>query len=163
MRIIFTIFLLVFASCIQKSFSQKKTSGILILSLTRDHTSFDLFVPGNIDTKLCLKENLNRISDTAIRFGIYEEGLLKPKMLFLADTIINEAISQPSEVDDIRTVLVLAVEVEYEPDSKEILLPDEFYSFDVIFFNKLLITTYNNNKPFFKKLRILKLPKKGCG
>ena len=52
--------------------SQHKVSGILILSGSRDHMSFDLFVPGNIYKTKTLATNLVNLSDTAIRFGTYE-------------------------------------------------------------------------------------------
>jgi hypothetical protein len=136
------------------SFSQHKASGLLILSTWRDHTSFDLFVPGNIDKTKSLRANLAKLSDTAIRFKIYEDNLLTANMLKRAIKLVNESEVKGTNKD----ILVLVVEVEYEYEDYNVLLPKEIYGYDVVLYGKNIVNVYNNNGPFFKKLKVLKLP-----
>jgi len=148
------ILAIVFVGMSLNCFSQHKASGILILSTWRDHTSFDLFVPGNIDKTKSLKANLSNLSDTAIRFGTYEGNLLKAAMLRRAVKLVNETEIKGSD----KNLLVLAVEAEYKDEDFNELLPDEFYLYEVIFYGKSIVKVYDNKKPFFKKLKVLKLP-----
>lgn len=120
--------------------------------------SFDLFVPGNIDLTKSLNNNLKHLSDTAVRFGLYEDSLFNDSILLKADTLTNESKFLKSD-DDLKKVLVLAVEVEYEEDLAMYDLPDEFYSFDITFYHRNFLKIYNNKKPFFRKLKVLTLPK----
>lgn len=136
------------------SLSQKKESGLLILSTWRDHTSFDLFVPGNIDKTKSLRTNLANLSDTAIRFGIYDDKLLKATMLKRAKKLVNESKVKGTDKD----VLVLVVEVEYFYEDYTMLLPEEIYDYVIILHGKTIVKVYNNKKPFFRKLKVLKLP-----
>jgi hypothetical protein len=138
------------------SFSQYRASGLLILSTWRDHTSFDLFVPGNIDKTKSLRTNVINLADTAIRFGIYEDNLLRASMLKRALKLVNESKVKGTDKD----VLVLVVEVEYYYEDYNALLPEEVYEYDVILYGKTVVKVYDNKKPFFKKLKVLKLPKK---
>lgn len=159
MRLISLILLLAISAPFQKCQSQNIETGILILSSSRGHLSFDLFVPGRLTTKKCLLSNFNELLDTAIRFGTYKEGLLTTKMLASAVTLTNESAGLPPEL---KTILVLPVEVEYAADEVMSDYADEFYLFEVTLNGKRIISTYNNKKPFFKKIRVLNLPKKGC-
>ena len=137
--------------------SQHKVSGILILSGSRDHMSFDLFVPGNIYKTKTLATNLVNLSDTAIRFGTYEGNLLKNSMLKRAVKLVNETKIKGAET--YKDVLVLAVVLEYDDDDVVKSVPGEFYEYEVILLGQPIVKPYNNKKPFFKKLKVLSLPK----
>ena len=148
------ILVIVFVGINLPSFSQHRASGLLILSTWRDHTSFDLFVPGNIDKTKSLRTNLANLSDTAIRFGLYKDNLLKATMLKRAIKLVNESKVKGTDKD----VLALGVEVEYYYEDYNALLPEEIYEYDVVLYGKTIVKVYDNKKPFFKKLKVLKLP-----
>lgn len=156
MKIRNTLFTIGFLWISQLCFGQiHKESGILILSTRRDHTSFDLFVPGKIDKAKTLKENLTLLRDTAIRFGVYENELLSASMLKSAFKFVNE--SEINGTD--RDLLVLVVEAKYEDEDYNRLLPNEFYDYEIILYSQKVVEVYDNKKPFFKKLKVINLPK----
>lgn len=95
--------------------------------------------------------------DTAIRFGTYEEGPLNASMLKRAVRMVNESLVECAAGGE--NVLVLPVEAEYEDEDFNKLLPNEFYDYEVIFYGHPIVKVYDNKKPLFKKLRVLKLPK----
>ena len=138
--------------------AQHKEKGILILSPSRDHMSFDLFVPGNIDTNKNLKENLNNLRDTAIRFSTYKPSLLKQSMLKRAVKMVNESLIKGAPGEE--NLLVLPVEAKFDDEEFNKDMPDEFYEYEVILHDKTVVKIYDQKKPIFKKLKILRLPTK---
>ncbi|WP_345258518.1 hypothetical protein [Flaviaesturariibacter amylovorans] len=145
------------------SFAQENVTGFLLLSPSRNHSSFDLFLPHPIDSTKSLRENLAVVhKDTALQIWSSSQ-FNEPTFLEKADSLLNEYLDEKVS-NSIKLNLVLVVEAEYNDKARQVLLgseKDSWQSWKVIFAGYSLFDVYNAKRFFLDKVRVISLPRHG--
>jgi hypothetical protein len=135
---------------------EKSTTGLLLLSMNRSESSFDLFFPCKIDSTLSLKENILRAQQGTSFLAITDRDEIDELIPF-ADTLKNEALASKI-TDELEYILVIPVEVRFG-DTKPVFVKnnkDFFLDWPVEFYNRTLFESYNAKQKELKNIRILR-------
>lgn len=141
------------------SFSQesKPTSGLLLLSLNRTESAFDLFYPCRIDSTRSLKENILQSKSA----GAWLANLNNEEaetLLAYADTLKNESLASKI-TDDLEYIMVIPVSITLS-ETKPVFAKNtrDFYlDWPVKFFNKTLFESYNAKQMVIESVRVIRL------
>lgn len=152
------LLLLTLSSC---DFSTKRSeivTGFLLLSPSRSDSSFDLFLPANIDTLNTLKENLQKIEkNTAYRITPGRNLAFSKEAVRLR----NEAVDK-SYAEDFKYCLVLPIKAKYDNDAEERykdLEKNKRLNMPYTFYRRTQVEYYNTKQAYLKNIEILKLPR----
>jgi hypothetical protein len=141
----------------------KKVTGYLLISPWRTHNSFDLFFPSKIDAKKDLLTNLKSAKfDTAFQVSL-DSNFYEPTILAKEDTLKNQAVVD-TIADYLKYFIVMPVEGFYNFKAQELFtknMPDEYERLSTILNGNKLFEVYNTKRQYFKRIKLIRLPKHG--
>ena len=134
---------------------EKYTTGLLLLSLNRTESAFDLFFPCKLDSTRSLKENILRIKSGSAILAIIEREEIEAILPF-ADTLKNEALASKI-TDELEYIMVVPVEVSFGETRPVFVKNDKdfFLDWPVEFYKRTLFESYNAKQKEIKKARII--------
>lgn len=136
---------------------EKTTTGLLLLSLNRTESSFDLFFPCKIDSTRSLKQNIMKAQEGSSFLAIIDQDEIKDLIPF-ADTLKNEALASKI-TDELEYIMVIPVEVRFG-DTKPVFAKNDkdfFLDWPVEFYKRTLFESYNAKQKELKKIRVIQI------
>ena len=137
---------------------EKTTTGLLLLSLNRSESSFDLFFPCKIDSTRSLKENILKIQQPGSSFlAIIPQDEINDLIPF-ADTLKNEALASKI-TDELEYIMVIPVQVNFG-ETKPVFAKNDkdfFLDWPVEFYKQTLFESYNAKQKELKKVRVIRI------
>ena len=149
--------LFIFFSLYTIAQEEKATRGLLLLSLNRTESSFDLFFPCKIDSTKSLKQNILQAGSGSAFLAITDEEELEMLLPF-ADTLKNEALASKI-TDELEYIIVIPVEVNLGATTPVFVKnqKDFFLDWPVEFFKRKLFESYNVKQKELKNLRAIRV------
>jgi hypothetical protein len=136
---------------------EKTTTGLLLLSLNRTESSFDLFFPCKIDSTRSLKENILKAQPGTSFLAIIDSAEVN-EMIPFADKLRNEALASKI-TDELEYILVIPVEVSFG-NTKPVFAKNDkdfFLDWPVEFYKQTLFESYNAKQKELKNVRVIRI------